>query len=486
VILLIKFLNESPTIFDTSVDNGIPQPIDGLLVNEVLNSNFPIFQFDTDRPGAVADRKAGTFSLSFSFKQDTVSYYGDNINEFFRGGTRSYKYWVGIQRGSTIFHGTFESSNVDSDFTITEGRYDVTLVARDTLEEFAKYLQTLHSLFNITETMNLSFEQYMNDYHLKGLNVNYNGTLSGKIGLTTYLKGYAYYNGIKAATNLQGVSRLETFNELARGLGFIYYLSVNTNLEELYENPSDWYPRSFMDVNVNWLRTGDSVYSTDMTITASQIHRERTLPRSTRYLFIGYRNIISTAFPDVDEVDFTAVRGILTDGDNLLESDSIDNVNPIYAHYPFFYFAYHTGGNAPDGNAIMDDQFAYYDRRYPYPEKPLIINNSDVSRVELRLYNYNTLGGATVPGSCAYARLFTTDSGFAPIQRFVVTQYERYILGLGKKIKEVNIPIENDVEILPYKIVRLIDDQGEGVYYISKISELDYSKRTVSLELTQI
>lgn len=486
MILIIKFLNSSTTIFDTLADNGIPQPYDALLVRHVLKGGTLLFSIDTDKAGGVANRRAGEFSLTFSLLQTTTSYLGETLNNFFRGGSRDYKYWVAVQEGSTVFHGVYDSANLESDLTTSQGHCEVSFFARDTVEEFAKYLETLNSQFAITESFTSTFEHYIENYHLRGLKVNFRGTLSEKVGRSVYFSGYNYVRGISAGTDVRSISRLESFKELSKGLGFIYYLTVNKDLEQLYNNgPAGWYPRSFMDINIEWLWDGTFVYSNDMTITATTIHKEKTLSRPKPYLFLGYRHIISTTFPGFDEIDFTAVRGILTDGVTTWESDSIDNINPIYAHYPFFYFP-PSGGTAPDGNWISDEQFAFYNRRYPYPEKPPIFNYSEVNFVELTLYNYTSLGGSSTPGSCTYSRLFTTGDGFAPIQRFVINQYQRYILGLGKKVKDLEIPIESNTQLNVYKPVRLTDDQGEGIYYISKIKDLDLANRRVGLELTQI
>ena len=485
MILIIKYQNNTTTLFDTLEDNGAPQAIDALLINHILTSNFPIFSIDTEIAGGVAERKAGEFGLAFSFLQSDTSYSGDNLNNFFRGGTRAYKYLIIIQEGSTFFHGTFETSNLDFDFTFSQGRYDVSLLARDSIEELATYLDTLRSDFDIASNETMTFESYMQNHHLENFNVTFDGTFTEKVGETVYLSGYAYRNGISQATDLRSKTRLDTLKQLSKGLGFNYNLSVNITLQEIYQNQSNWYPRSFFNIDIRWLRTGGFILSSDMAIESTKVHKERILPKANKYLFIGYRNIISTAFPGFDEVDFTAVRGIMTDGTNIWQSDSVDNFNPIYAQYPFFYFP-PSGGVAPDGNWVGDEQFAFFDRRYPYPDRPFIINRSDVNFVDLTLYNYTSLSGSTVPGSCAYARIFTTNIGFEPIQEFVINQYTRYILGSGKKVKEVKIPIESDTELNVFQHVRLTDDQGESTYYISKIKDLDLQNRDVVLELTQI
>lgn len=486
MICIIKFLNESPTIFDTLADNGIPQPIDALLVNQVLSSNTPVFNIETDKAGGVVERKAGEFGLSFSLLQTNTSFYGATINEFFRGGTRGYKYLIAIQEGATVFHGTFENSDLDCDLTFKEGRYDITLLAKDTVEEWAKYLNTLNSKFNISTSNDMTFENYIDNYHLSGFNVNFDSTLTNKVGVTTYFSGSAYANGVANGTNLRNVSRLNSFNEMARGLGFTYYLSLNKTLQQLYNGgPSNWYPRSFMDININWFRNGTFVLQSDMLIDRTMVHKETITPKAKPYFFIGYRHIISTAFPELDSPDFTAVRGILTDGTNYYASDSADNFNPIYAQYPFFLVTGDTSFYFETPFTIVDippNSIAYVESRSDYSVFP----KDFVNELELVLHNYTQLNGSTTAGSCAYARLFTTTSGFAPIQNFVINQYKRYVLGAGKKVKEVRIPINADTELNVYKSVKLTDDQGESPYYISKIKDLDLVKRSVGLELTQI
>lgn len=487
MILIIKFQNESTTVFDRLADNGgIPQPIDALLISKVLSSNFPVFNVETETAGGITERKAGEFGCSFSLYQTETSFNGDSLNTFFRGGTRAYKYLIVIEEGATQFHGIFQNSDLDFDLTTSQGRCDVSLLARDTIEEFAIFLDTLNSAFQFSELTQLSFETYMSQYHLKDFNVTYDGTLSNKVGVSTYFNGAAYVNGISQATDLRTVTRLETFKELSKGLAFTYYLTVNTDLTQLYNSGSaNWFPRSFMDVNIRWLRDGGFVFQSDMRIESTKVHKERVLPKAKQYVFMGYRNIISTSFPEVDTNDFTAVRGIMYDGTTFSQSDSSDNLNPIYAQYPFFAFSGNDDLtiNTLSGNVtIMANQFGYFRSLNDYD----IINSSDVNFIEMTLYNYTQLGGGTTAGSCAYARVFNTTSGFLPLQQFVINQYRRYIMGSGKKVKDIKIPIESDTELTVYKPIVLTDDQGEGVYYISKMRDLDLQNRDVGLELTQV
>ena len=483
MILIIKYLNESTTIFDTASDNGVPQPIDALLIDRVLD--FPLFDIDTEIAGGIAERKAGEFSCAFSLLQTTTSYNGDTVNTFFRGGTRQYKYWIGIEVGGSTFHGVFSASDTEFNLTFKDGHYEVSLIARDTIEEWANYLKTLNSYFSISQSQNFTFEDYIRNIHLSGFTIDFpDQSFTNKVGEDVYFYGYAYVRGIRAGTDLRNVSRFESFNELSKGLGFTYDLSMRVDLETLYSGGSaTWYPRTFMQVNIDWVWNGGTVSSNDMIISNVIEHKEKTLPKANRAVFLGYRHIISTALPDVDSPDFTAVRGVFFDGTNILESDSGDNFNPIYAQYPFFLFTENTFEVSTPFTSISvaPEQFAYFRSREDYDK----FNYSEVNFIELKLYNYTTLSGTTTAGSCAFARVFTTNIGFSPIQRYVYNQYLRYVLSSGKKVKMVKIVLDTN-ELKVFKPVRLVDDYGEGIYYISKISNLNYRERTVDLELTQV
>lgn len=467
-------------------DNGQVQAIDAILINEIMEEDFPIFDLETETKGETNQRKAGDWGGTFSFSQEGTSANNENILEFFRGGTRDYKFIILMQVGGTIFHGKFNSSELDYDFTYSEGKHHVSFIARDLLEEWAIYLNTLHSDFDIGFNSIFYFEGYIHAFHLKDFNVNFIGdTLTVRVGHTVYFKG-STYNKLKETTDMRGVSRLESFKGLAKGLGFTYDLSVNTNIADIAANPSIWYPRSFMQVNIDFMDTSDTSTATELTKT--MIHKERSTPKANRYLFIGYRHIISTAFPEVDEIDFTAVRGILFDGENVIaESDSGDVLNPIYARYPFFYFP-PDNTSSPDGNYVYGNQFAFYDRRYAYPDKPPIFNREDTTFIDLELYSYREPGTQDLwaPGSLVFARLFTTNNGALPLHRFVVNQYKRYLVKAGKKIKTAKIQLTDAIKLRFYKLFKLTDDQGEAYYYASNVSKLNIKSKEVELELTQI
>lgn len=488
MIFIIKYESDCTTLFDTLEDNGNVTAVDAISINNILEGDFPIFDIETESAGVANERKAGEFGGTFSFLQSETSANAEGLNEFFRGGTRDYRYIILIQAGATIFHGTFNNSDLNFDFTYNENKYEVKFIARDLIEEWAKYLDTLNSYFEITSGY-FSYEGYIRSFHLKDFNVNFvggtAGSLSNRVGETVAFDGRKYYSMLRTI-DWHGVTRLESFKGLARGLGFTYDLSVNTSLESLSINPSQWYPRSFMQVNIDWISEADTANA--LTITQTKKHLERLTPLSKRYLFIGYRNIISTAFPEFDETDFTAVRGILFDGENVIaESDSGDNFNPVYAYYPFFYFP--PGDvDSPDGNYVLGNQFAFFDRRYPYPEKPPTFNIEDVLFVDLDKYSYTDSGGTELwsAGVIAYSRLFTTSNGFSPIQRFVVQQYKRYLQKAGKKVKSLEIPVASDTDVKNYKYLNITDDQEQAFYYVSKITGYSSREKTISLESTQV
>ncbi len=133
MILIIKYQNHTPTLFDSLSDNGATVALDALLIHQTLQASFPVFNLETEKDGGILQYKAGEFGGTLSFLQRDTSYTGESINEFFRGGTRAYKYWIGMEVGGSVFHGTFETSDIDFDFTYSEGKYELTFLTRDTI-----------------------------------------------------------------------------------------------------------------------------------------------------------------------------------------------------------------------------------------------------------------------------------------------------------------------------------------------------------------
>ncbi len=477
MILVIKYEPDCTTLFDKLEDNGTVTAVDAIAINSILENDFPIFDLETESAGAANERKAGEWGGTFSFMQNDTSANDDNINNFFRGGTRNYKYIILMQDGLTIFHGTFNSSDLGFDFTYNENKYHVQFIARDLIEEWSKYLNTLHSYFPINSGSTFYFEGYLHSFHLKNFNLNFiggtSGSLSNRVGQTVVFDG-TIYNAIGNTTDWRNVSRLETFKGLARGLGFTYDLSVCMDLEAIAANPSQWYPRSFIQINIDWISEADTENAIEITLTKK--HLEKLTPLSKRYLFIGYRDIISTSLPEVDANDFTAVRGILFDGEDVVaESDSNDNFNPIYAHYPFFSF---TENNPFNSFRVGTICFAESITNYRFYLK------DDIAFIDLDKYAGGFLN--TVPGAVSYARIFRTSNGFLPIQRFVVQQYKRYLQKAGKKVKTIEIPVTSSTYIKNYKYLNITDDQEQAYYYVNKITGYNSNKKFISLESTQV
>src|SRR4030095_644445 len=67
--------------------------------------SFPIFNFVTEEISGIAQYKTGDFDLRIIVDGGELSINGKNIQNFFKGITRNYKFIVGIQFGEKQFWG---------------------------------------------------------------------------------------------------------------------------------------------------------------------------------------------------------------------------------------------------------------------------------------------------------------------------------------------------------------------------------------------
>ena len=80
--------------------------IDKLSITRLPVDSFPIFNLTTEEVNGIAKYKAGDFDIRLIIDGSEISHNGKTIDAFFRGGTRNYKFLVGIQFGAKQFWGT--------------------------------------------------------------------------------------------------------------------------------------------------------------------------------------------------------------------------------------------------------------------------------------------------------------------------------------------------------------------------------------------
>jgi len=282
-------------------------------------------------------------------------------------------------------------------------------------------------------------------------------------------------------TDWRTVSRWETFKGLSLGLGFDYDLELRyNNLDELY----NWWnrvPKEHFKFRIFW--KSDIANETPITLTRCIEHTENTIPKTKKYLFAGYRHAIFTLLqPEQPVPAFTAIRGILFDGTNIIETDSSDNVNPPHPHYPFFLRT-NNGGFTPF-NPATTLQFITGNGAYSK------YDDSEINAIPLPLYSHPGFGGGhAAPGAITYCRLFNCNpflSNFLPIQRYTMNSYKRYIIESGKKGKKLKVKLKDVPGIKLFKHVRFDDGDGMQSYEVNALRDIDLFNKTITIEVTQL
>jgi len=239
-----------------------------------------------------------------------------------------------------------------------------------------------------------------------------------------------WYNEIRGVgtpfgvfTDWSLVSRLETWEGLARGLGFDYDLILNDTLENIYNDLSALNNISlYYNLYIKWKV---DIYNTEpYTLTQSSTHKEYIIPVNREYIFLGYRHHL---YPDLSY--FTIINGILYKKDNIKDTDTKDNsaiTKPFFhidTDYPAILHYAPVSGNVSEN----------------------YIRATEVSEIDLPLYACNGFSmGANYlqAGSIAYARLFCNPDtlDFTNVQRFAIKNYYRYSSTHGLKGKELELP----------------------------------------------
>lgn len=452
-------------------------PLDRLKIDKILKADFPIFDLSTEIENGVVQYKSGEFSCRLSLLDNTLSLNGKTLKEFFRG-TRNFKYVIFIEPApGQIFWGYFKSEDVEVDFN---GR-TVSLMAREALEEVKAFMESLNTALNIQS--DLTFEEYML-MHIAPLQAQLPvTTLRQRCGDDTIVFSSDMYNrtGTTPFTNWGTISRWETFKGLSLGLGFNYELRIiNASVESVYNDTG--YLREMIYLKIFWLE--DILNGSSIDLSASLEHKEITVTKTKPNIFISYRQKIFSRFPPEGHTvpEFTGIRGILYDGNNITESDSGDNQNPVYPHFPFFIIS--TTSPITDGGVASDKFLGYVDHIGP-PNFPVYNRETEISQIDVPQYSCPLLNFKIGQGTIAYARFFNANGfNFLPVQRYAAAQYGRYISG-AKKGKELKCLISN-IGINRYAKVTLNDGDGDEDYYITGFSDIDFQNRTVTVKLIQL
>jgi len=480
VIYILKYHDTGKSLFASAAQEPI---VDKIRLTKTYEAEFPIFDLSTEMVEGVARRKAGEFNIVLSYLQDELSATGENIQQFLRGGTRSYRFVFVMQIEGFVFHGTFKSADIESDFTYTEGRWQGSFYVRDTLAEMAEYAETLNTYFPITHLDTLTFESYMNLHVFDFAPLFYfpegAPSFAQRCGDSSVVFAGSVYDIPPQYTDWRSVSRWETFKGLAQGLGFDYDLELR-DVSSFYEMADT---RDVKDMFRFKIFFKSDIEAEEPIVIDKVISlREITIPKTKKYLFISYRQAVFNRLPNGAQVPpYTAIRGILYDGGNIIDSDSGDNLSPLFPHYNFFLKTTNAGFAPFDPNRTLlyitgNGEYSAYDE------------NSEINQINLRQYSHPGFGGThALAGSIAYSRIFNcTGFNFYPIQRFAITNLTKNISSLSKVGKEIEIKLNKFSNINLNRHVKIAESAFLKNFQIVKITEINIIQSKVKLQLQEL
>lgn len=467
MILISKHIDLGQSLFARGLT---PQATDVILIEKVLSMDFPLFNLTTEYSGGVATKKIGEFALSMSFLQsDTSLRNSDTIRDFLRRGNREYRYHIVIDVDGFVFSGTFKSEDIDYDFTPSSDGYKASFIVRDALAEFLEYTKSLDSVFNFGGGQELSFEEYMSQWHLDFIGVDFNNkTYRQRLNDNSVVFQQIYYGNTANSTDWTQVTRWESFYEIAKGLGFDFDFVLKYTLEEIYTG--NWYSNPLSDLyQVKIFFKSDITDDTAIILTRSKNHKETTIPKNKKYIFLGSRQQV----PDPLGV-ITISRGVLSSTAVIAESDSNDlESGSNLAEPPYFQ---------------IDDYTIYW---IPGSGGNTEYSREQILDIPLKLYSnplIEAYGQYIRAGVIAYAHFFVSKENghFLPLQRYAISQYKRYVNSQAKKGKNLTVYLTDVPNIRLWSRITINDGDGNEDYYVNEIKDLDFINKKVTLSLIQL
>lgn len=474
MILISKHNDLGKSLFDAS----IIETENAILIRNVYAADFPMFDITTENNAGVAQRKDSEFAISFSFLQAEVAWLnGETILNFLRSGNRSYRYHIAIQIDGYRFSGTFKSEDIKYGFTYTdEGSYKASLIVRDPLREFFEYTNTLNSDFVFSPAQEVSFENYLQFYHLQFITLNFGGrTYNERVGDDIVFQQIYHGNtGSPGYTDWTQVSRWESFYELQKGMGFDFDFVLKYSPEEIYNAELFTESLSSLYEMPIFFKTDITDDTEAITLSGVKTHDEMTVTKQNTYVWIGTRQQNPSPIPDL-----TIARGVLYADDVVEESDTNDAPNATPPN---------------PGNAAYRPYFQIDDRFITWYglSGDVEYDRTGILTIPLTLYSCNTIeayGQYIRVGAITYSHFFVSKLAnvwHLPVQRFAAQQYKRYINSQAKKGKELTVLLQDVPNIKLWRKIILTDMDGEGEYYVSNISALNWRDKTMKISLIQL
>lgn len=510
MIIIFKYIDEGKSLFGSAVNRAL---YDKILIPYIPVSEFPLFDITTEADdGDIARRRVGEFAIKFNLMQTDKSFRNKSILEFLRDTSSAFKFFFAMQvNPETVFIGTFKLDDVSSDFNFNQGNASIQFKVRCIEEEFKLHLESQHSDFGgIGESTNLTFEDYMSNHHLSGLNLELpSQTFAAKCGDNSVkFRGWTYRFVTRPNYTIWNRhTRWQTFTDLYRGLGFDFEIKLKNSVQETYNLGQGVGLKDLLNIRIFW--QSDIINSPAINLTRVISHSEDILPRATKKtIFMSYQESVYE-YPDyivnrqIVAGNMTGIRGVIMTSNNVIkEAHGGDGYTGTseQAWIVYFPFFMRSAGNFLIPNIIPESEYTLYIESFagfvampPINDPPFNLDNAflnkELFQIPLGQYSSPGLNGFHKAGVISYPRMFEPDDGdYGKVMKFAISNYKRYLSSGNKKRKYLTARLEDVPGINIYKKISIDGETGskKDDYYVSKITGLDLKKQRVSFELTEI
>lgn len=510
MICILKYVDEGKSLLESAARRVL---YDKILIPNIPISEFPQFDITTEADdGGILRKRVGEYTIKLSLLQPERSLRTLSIRDFLRDTSNAFKFFFAMEVApQTVFIGTFKLDDISADFTYSRNRAHIQFTVRSLEEEFKIYLESQHSDFSgIGESTNLTFEDYITNHHLSGLNLELpSQTFAQKCGDSTIkFRGWPYRFITRPNYTIWNKhTRWQTFTDLYRGLGFDYELKLKNSIQETYDLAQGVGLRDLIKIRIFWQI--DIINNPAITLTRVISHQEDILPRATKKtIFMSYQESVYE-FPDyivnrqITSGNMTGIRGVIMSSDNVIkECHQTDNYTGTseQAWIVYFPFFMRSAGNFLNPNTFPESEYTLYISSFagfaaipPINDPPFDMDNAylneEVFQIPLGQYSSPGVAGFHKPGVVSYPRFFEPDDGnFGKIMTFAISNYKRYLSSGNKKRKYLVARLSDVPGINIYKRIRIDDTNGSRTsnYYVSKITGLNIAKQLITFEITEI
>ena len=511
MMIILKYVDEGKSLLESATRRVL---YDKILISNIPIREFPLFDITTEADnGGILRKRVGEFGIKLSLLQPEKSLKNLSIRDFLRDTSKAFKFFFAMKvADGTEFIGIFKLDDVSADFNYSDNSASIQFIVRSCEEELKLFLESQHSDFSgIGESTNLTFEDYMTNYHLSGLNLELPAqTFAQKCGDPTIkFRGWPYRFITRPNYTIWNKhTRWQTFEDLYRGLGFDYELKLKNSIQETYNQAQGVGLKDLLKIRIFWQI--DIINSPAITLTRVLSHSEDILPRATKKtIFMSYQESVYEP-PDyivnrqIVSGNMTGIRGVIMSSDNVVkECHATDGYTGTseQAWIVYFPFFMRSAGNFLNPNTFPESEYTLYISSFagfaalpPINDPPFDMNNAylyeEIFQIPLSQYSSPGVNGFHKPGVVAYPRFFEPDDGnFGKIMTFAISNYKRYLSSGNKKRKYLTARLSDVPGINIYKKINIPSEGLKNTtvsYYVSKITELDLPNQRISFEITEI